>query len=79
MSYILYGDLPKVADKVTARRLKLVGHCLWHPELPASSLVLWEPTHRRKSQGRPAKTIVDTKGGHWYGKHWQAKDPDAGS
>ena len=54
----LYGDLPKVLDKVAARRLKLAGHCLRHPELPAFSLVLWEPTPRRKSQGRPAKTMV---------------------
>ncbi len=56
----LYGDLPKVSDKVAARRLKLAGHCLRHPELPASSLVLWEPTHGRKSQGRPAKSMIDT-------------------
>ena len=33
----LYGDLPKVSEKVAARRLKLAGHCLRHPELLASS------------------------------------------
>ena len=44
----LYGHL-KVYDKVAARRLKLLGHWLWNPEVPASSLVLWELTHGRKS------------------------------
>ena len=55
----LYGNLPKVSDKVAARRLKLAGHCLGHPELPASSSILWEPNHGRRSQGWPAKTMVD--------------------
>ena len=41
----LYGDLPKVSDKVAGRRLKLAGHCLRHPE-PA--VVLWEPSHGRR-------------------------------
>ena len=56
----LYSDLPKVSDKVAARRLKLAGHCLRHLELPSSSLGLWEPTQGKKSQGQPAKTMVDT-------------------
>ena len=56
----LYGEIPKVSDKIAARRLKLAGHCLRHPELPASHVVLWEPTHGRKGRGRPPKTMVDT-------------------
>ncbi len=48
-----------VSDTVAARRLKLAGYCLRHPELPVSSLVLWESTPGRKSQGWPAKTMVD--------------------
>ena len=47
----LCGDLPKVSDKVAARRLNLSGHCLRHTELPVSSLLLWDPTLGRKSQG----------------------------
>jgi len=31
----LYDNLPKVGDKVSARRMGLVGHCSRHPELPA--------------------------------------------
>ena len=56
----LYGDLPKVTDKIASRRLRLAGHCLRHPELPASAVVLWEPTHGVMSQGRPIKTMVNT-------------------
>ena len=49
----LYGDLPKVSDKISARRLKPAGHCLWHLELPASSVVFWEPTYGRKGPRQP--------------------------
>ena len=40
----LYGDLPRVADKIAARRLRLAGHCFRHPELSTQKLLLWEPT-----------------------------------
>ena len=40
----LFGDLPKVGDKV-ATRMSLVGHCIRHPELLAEKVLLWEPTH----------------------------------
>ena len=56
----LYGDASEVSDKVSAWRLKLADQCLRHPELPASSSVLWEPIYGRKSQWWPAKTMVDT-------------------
>ena len=49
----LYGDLPKVSDKVAWRRLGLAGHCQRHEELPAHHLVLWEPYP-------PSTTFVDT-------------------
>ena len=39
----LYGKLPKIGDKIAARRLRLVGHCQRHPELGAHRLILWEP------------------------------------
>jgi hypothetical protein len=39
----LYGDLPKVTDKIAARRLSLAGHCQRHPELPAQKVTrLWQ-------------------------------------
>ena len=41
----LYSGLPRISDRVAARRMKLAGHCYRHQELPASKLVLWEPKH----------------------------------
>ena len=37
---VLYGKLPKLLDKIRSRRLKLAGHCIRHPELIASDLVV---------------------------------------
>ena len=36
----LYGPLPKLSDKIAARRLRLAGHCQRHPELGAHRLIL---------------------------------------
>ena len=56
----LYGTLPRVTDKIRARRMGLAGHCVRHPELVASNLILWEPKHGTRSRGRPATTYIDT-------------------
>ena len=56
----LYGDLPRVTDKIRGRRMRLAGHCVRHPELVASELVLWEPIHGRRGRGRPHSTYIDT-------------------
>ena len=55
----LYGKLPKVSDKIAARRLRLAGHCQRHPELGAQRLILWEPTHGHRGRGKPRLTYVD--------------------
>ena len=55
----LYEGIPRVSGKVAARRMRLAGHCQRHQELPASKLVLWEPTHGRRSRGRPTPTYVN--------------------
>ena len=55
----LYGKLPRLSDKVAARRLRLAGHCQRHPELGAHRLILWEPTHGQRGRGRPKMTYVD--------------------
>ena len=52
----LYRNIPKVSAKVTSRRLQLAGHCFRHPELPAHSVLLWQPTHGNRGRGRPAAT-----------------------
>ena len=55
----LYEGIDKVSEKVAARRMRLAGHCHRHQELPASHLVLWEPTHGHRSRGRPTWTYVN--------------------
>lgn len=45
--------------KVASRRRKVLGHCHWHQELPASKLVLWELSHIHQLRRRPMPTYVD--------------------
>ena len=56
----LYGDFPKVSDKVTWRRLRLTGHCQRHEEILAHHLVLWKAIHGKRRPGRPSTLFVDT-------------------
>jgi len=56
----LYGYLPRLSDTIRQRRMRLAGHCVRHPELTASEMILWEPTHGKKSRGRPQATYIDT-------------------
>ena len=55
----LYGDLPPVTAKVAERRMKLAGHCIRHPDVTASTLVLWQPTKGKVSRGRPPVNYID--------------------
>ena len=55
----LYGNLPRVTDKIRERRLRLAGHCVRHSELEVSDLVLWEPTQGKSSRGSQRLTYVD--------------------
>ena len=36
----LYDTLPRVTEIIRARRMGLAGHCVRHPELVASNLIL---------------------------------------
>ena len=54
----LYGSLPRLSNKLRRMRFKMVGHCIRHPELLASDLVLWEPMHGRAQQGRPRQSYL---------------------
>jgi len=56
----LYDNLPKVGDKVAARRMGLVELCSRHPELPAGEVILWQPTHGYRRRGRQRGTFLDT-------------------
>ena len=55
----LYGNLPRLTDKIRRRRMKLAGHNVRHPELITSGLVLWEPAHGSRSVGGRRATYID--------------------
>ena len=55
----LYGNLPKVTEKIRERRLKLAGHYARHSEEVAYNLVLWKPSHGKPNWGRKKKTYLD--------------------
>ena len=55
----LYGNLPPLDRKIAGKRMGLAGHCFRHPELAASSLILWEPTHGKVSRGGRRTTFID--------------------
>ena len=55
----LYGELPKLTEKIAERRMRLAGHCIRHQEEVTSNLVMWQPTHGTVKRGRPALTYVD--------------------
>ena len=55
----LYGDLPRITTKIRERRLRMAGHCVRHPELAASNLVLWQPTQGQASRGGQSLTFID--------------------
>ena len=54
----LYGSLTRLSNKLRSRRLKMAGHCIRHPELLASDLVLWDPMYGRAQQGRPRQSYL---------------------
>ena len=56
---VLYGMLPPISETIRDRRLRFAGHCYRAKTELASDLILWQPTHGRRSRGRPAKTYVD--------------------
>ena len=43
--------ISRLSDTIRQRRIRLAGHCVRHPELMASEMILWEPTHGKKSRG----------------------------
>ena len=55
----LYGDLPKVSQKIRVRRLKLSGRWVRHLEELASNLILWQPSLGWAKGGRKKTTYVD--------------------
>ena len=56
---LLYDKLPPVSHKIRDRRLRFAGHCYRHKDELASKLLLWQPSHGKRSRGAPAKTYID--------------------
>ena len=55
----LYGDLPKLSTTLKERRLRFIGNVWRKTDETAQKLLLWEPTHGKRKQGRPRYTCVD--------------------
>ena len=55
----LYGDLPKITDKIRERRLRFAGHCCRSSDETVSRLLLWNPKHGKRIPGRPSLTYID--------------------
>jgi len=55
----LYGDLPKVSDKIKDLRARFAGHCYRRPAKAAAELVHWIPKHGCRNPRRPALTYID--------------------
>lgn len=56
---VLYGDIPKITTTIATQRVRFCGHCWRSKEELAHQLLLWEPTHGKRSRGRPRRTYVD--------------------
>ena len=55
----VYGKLLLVSSKIKDRRMKMLGHCVRHPELSVHPLILWEPSQGKASRGLRRISYVD--------------------
>lgn len=55
----LYGNTPPISEILRERRLRFAGHCHRNKEELASDLILWQPTHGKRTPGRPCRTFID--------------------
>ena len=55
----VYGKLPLVSSRIKSRRMRMSGHCIWHPELSTHPLIVWEPTQGKVNRGRRRLNYVD--------------------
>ena len=55
----LYGDLPRVSEKIRKRRLQFAGHCMRRTGQVITDVLLWKPLHGKRSVGRPITTYVN--------------------
>ena len=55
----LYGDSSKITNKIRERRLRFAGHFCRSCDETVSRLLLWNPTHGKRTPGRPSLTCKD--------------------
>ena len=55
----LYGDLPKISDTIREQRTRFSGHCWRSKEEVISNVLLWQPSHGKRSRGRPSRNFID--------------------
>ena len=54
----LYGHLPPITKTIQVRRTRHVGHCWRSKDELIRDVLLWNPTHGRAKEGRPARTYI---------------------
>ena len=54
----LYGNLPRISNKIRERRLGLAGHCVRYSELEVSNLVLWDGSQRKSNRGSQSQYVT---------------------
>ena len=55
----LYGELPKLSERIREARFRIAGHCVRHSEEEASKVVLWQPARGSTNRGRRHFTFID--------------------
>ena len=55
----LYGNIPKISSSIRQQRMRFAGYCLRSKEELIADVLLWNPKHGKRSQGRPRKTYID--------------------
>ena len=54
----LYGNLLPISERLRIRRLKFAGHCARSEEEAASSVLMWQPKHGKRTRGAPKKDYI---------------------
>ena len=55
----LYGNIPKISSSIRQQGMRFAGHCWGSKEELIPDVLLWNPKHGKRSQGRPRKTYID--------------------
>ena len=55
----LYSKIPPITTTIRKQRLRFIGHCWRSKAEVASDVLLWLPSHGRRTPGRPRKTYID--------------------